>query len=400
MSASNSTASARPNKRRDTRQTPAVGSGAKPAKPYADYPLFPHATGRWAKKIRGQLHYFGKWSDPDAALAKYLTQKEALHRGIRPRPAPDGLTVKDLANAFLAYKKTLEIAGELSPRSWADYFAAGEALVKFFGSRRFVADLGPDDFAELRTSMAKRWGPVRLGNTIQRVRTIFKYGFEARLLPLPMVFGPGFARPTKKVLRLARAKQGDKLFTAEEIRKLLAAANVPMRAMILLGVNCGFGNTDCANLPQAAVDLDAGWINYPRPKTGIRRRCPLWPETVDALRAALAKRPSPRDQADAGLVFITKHGRPWGKDTSSNPVSQEMSKLLKDVGIAGRKGTGFYTLRHTFRTVADATKDQPACDFIMGHEKPDMASVYRETISDERLQAVASAVRTWLFGGL
>ena len=46
------------------------------------------------------------------------------------------------------------------------------------------------------------------------------------------------------------------------------------------GVNCGFGNGDCASLPLSAVNLDAGWIDFPRPKTGINRRCPLWPETV------------------------------------------------------------------------------------------------------------------------
>src|SRR5262249_11167629 len=148
----------------------------------------------------------------------------------------------------------------------------------------------------------------------------------------------------------------------------------------------------------SALDLEAGVIDFPRPKTGIPRRCPLWPETVAALRAVLAAGPEPKDPADAGLVFITKYGAGWCKDTSTNPVSQETGKLLKALGINGRKGLGFYTLRHTFRTVADESKDQPAVDYIMGHEVPHMSAVYRETISDARLRTVADHVRAWLFG--
>jgi hypothetical protein len=43
----------------------------RPAKPTPDFPLFAHGNRQWAKKIKGKLHYFGPWSDPEAALAKY-----------------------------------------------------------------------------------------------------------------------------------------------------------------------------------------------------------------------------------------------------------------------------------------------------------------------------------------
>jgi integrase len=370
---------------------------ARPGKPHPDFPLFAHAAGVWAKKIRGKMHYFGPWSDPDGALAKYLEQKEDLHAGRKPRPDPEALTVKDVVNAFLNSKTALLDAGELSPRTWADYKRVCDLLIAHFGKRRLASDLHPQDFAELRNRAAQKWGPHRLATTIQYARSVFKHAFEAELIPTPVRFGPGFKRPTKKTLRLHRAEQGPKLFSAEEVRHLVDAATTQMKAMLLLGINCAFGNADCGSLPLSAVDLQAGLIDFPRPKTGIPRRCPLWPETVAALKEALARRPEPKKEEHAGLVFVTKYGDTWGKDTSENPVSREVGKLLKKLGINGRKGLGFYTLRHTFRTVADEAKDQPAADYIMGHEVPHMSSVYRETISDARLKAVTDHVRAWLF---
>jgi integrase len=370
---------------------------ARPGKPYPDFPLFPHASGQWAKKIRGKMHYFGQWVDPDAALTRYLEQRDDLHAGRRPRLDPEAVTIKDIANSFLNAKKSLLDAGELSPHTFADYRQVCDLVVAHLGKARLAGDVGPDDFAALRDKVAKRWGPARLGTKlIQYTRSLFKHALEAGLIDRATRFGPGFKRPTKKVLRLARAEHGPQLFTADEIRRLLGAAAVQVRAMLLLGINCGLGNTDCAKLPLTAVDLDRGLIDYPRPKTGLPRRCPLWPETMTALREALARRPEPRDPAAVGLVFVTKYGLSWAKDESCGPLTQETRKLLNKLGINGRRN--FYALRHTFRTIADEAKDQPAADLIMGHEVPHMSSVYRETISDARLRAVTEHVHSWLFG--
>src|SRR4051794_11001388 len=104
-------------------QSTKPGGGDKPAKPYPEFPLFPHATKRWAKKIRGKMHYFGPWSDPDGALKKYLDQRDALHAGRKPRADTDYLTLRDLLNRFLTSKKVLLDAGEITPRTFDDYHA-------------------------------------------------------------------------------------------------------------------------------------------------------------------------------------------------------------------------------------------------------------------------------------
>jgi hypothetical protein len=87
--------------------------------------------------------YFGRWKDPDGALAKYLEQKDELHAGKAPRADPSGLTVKDVANAYLNAKQQAVEAGELSGRTWLDYRAIMGMLVDGFGKRRSVVGLEP-----------------------------------------------------------------------------------------------------------------------------------------------------------------------------------------------------------------------------------------------------------------
>ena len=336
----------------------------KPAKPHRDFPLFAHGNGSWAKKIKGRVYYFGPWRDPQAALEKFLRDKDEILAGRTPNRGGGGLTVASLANHFLTHKRQLQDSGELSPRTFARYHASCALVVSVFGKSRPIESLCPEDFQGLRGRMTTRWSPVTVGNEIQMVRSLFRFADEAGLLEKRVRFGPGFRKPSAKTLRQARSANGPRMFTQEQIRAALEYAGPNMKSMILLGVNAALGNTDLGLMPIKAVDLEGGWLNYPRAKTAIPRRIPLWPETVDAIRWVLAVRPEPKDPEDDALLFIGPRGKSFEGSHRGYRVTAEWNKLAKKAGVQGRT---FYDFRRTFLTIAEGSRDLAAVQSIMGH---------------------------------
>jgi len=365
----------------------------KPSKPRPDFPLFPHAAGVWAKTIAGKTRYFGSWSDPEAALQRYLDERDDLYAGRTPSKRKGTVTIRDLANAFWRHGKSKVEAGEMSPRTWHDYQRVMDRIVRVLGKNASLEGLTPDDFARLREDICRNNSPVSVAGLITRCKVVFNFAHKSDLIQQPVRYGLSFQRPPKKVIRAAKQRNGNKLYTAEECRQLIEKApNPELRCMILLGLNCGFGNADCANLPIQAVDFENAVIDWPRPKTAVERRCPLWAETVESLRVVLSRRKEGRVN-----VFVTKRGNSYADHATS--ITHEFRKLTDELGIH-RKGVGFYSLRHTFRTVADATRDFPAIRCVMGHTDDSMDSVYTEEIGDDRLRAVVDHVRAWLHGSL
>ena len=372
----------------------------KATKRRSDFPLWKHPSGRWCKKVRQKHYYFGKVADdPDgqAALERWLDQKDDLLAGRTPQPKSDSLTVADLCNHFLTHKKGLVESNELAQRTFQRYYANCALLVKQFGKRRPVEGLTAIDFQALRKTMTDQWGPVAVANEIQMTRSAFRYGYEAGLLDKPVRFGSGFKKPSAKTIRQARGSNGPHMFPPEQIQAALARASLNMKAMILLTVNGGLGNTDVAMLPISTIDLEGGWLDYPRSKTAIPRRIPLWSETVEAIRAVLASRPQPKDPNDAELLFIGRRRQNYIGKHRGYRVAAEWRRVAEKAGIEGRT---FYDGRRTFQTIAEGARDLVAVQSIMGHAPAagDMSAVYRQRVDDERLQAVTDHVHEWLFG--
>jgi integrase len=380
---------------------------SKAAKPTKDFALYRHGSGQWAKKIRGRTYYFG--TDPDEALKAYLEVKDDLLAGRTPRPRRDDeLTVERLCFLFIESRERLLATKEISPETFADYRVVGKLIADTFGRTTLVEQLTPQDFAEFRAKLGEGVAITTLTNRITRVRAFFNHADENGWLErsLSRIWGTEFKKPSKKTTRLHKA-QNPKIFSPAEIWRLLDVASPQLAAMIWLGINCGFGPADLGHLRTANLDLEGGWLSLHRSKTGLPRRCPLWPETSKALKAALAARPQPKSPDDADRVFVTKYGRPFtpkvsltGKGTKStgSPVSSEFQKLRELAGITGR-GKGLYTLRHMLQTIGEQTKHFTAVESILGRVDETVSAGYREFVTDEILREVTDHVRKWLLDG-
>lgn len=385
----------------------------KPAWPYPKKVsgMFAAGNGQWAKKIRGHRYHFGPWADPKSALAAYMAEKDQLESGQGRTEAidPNRITVRELASRFILAKWERVKTGELSARMYDDYRRTARKLMEALGEKTLIAAITPSDFTRLQTKL----GPsaARRANETTWVRTIFKWGGESELISRTVRFGPDFRRPKAKDIRRAKNKKSRKrLYAPEEVYWLVINAPPDMKAMILLAINGGMGNTDLSALALEDLDLSKGLIDNVRNKTGVVRTVPLWPETVTALKEWFAVRPTPKPDArkfafvtttGLPLVCIRTSSDPKHKDgfrmTKADSVAREFNGYVKGMGLAGKT---FYDLRHTFRTVAESGEfKERTIARIMGHIQSDIGSEYIHDFSLNKLRAVTDHVRAWYLTG-
>lgn len=349
----------------------------KPKKPHKDFPLFPHANGQWAKKIRGKAHYFGKWDDPQAALQRYLEQKDYLLTGRQP-PGP-GLTILEILDRFLVSRHPDLKTGELSQRTYDDYVANCRLLCELAGDAT-IESMDQADWKALRGRLAEGVSVTTFGNRVRMARIALKH-YES-ITGMQIGWGKEFRGPTKRAQRKYKAERGKMLLNVEQILEAIDRAKNPqLKAMILLGINCAFQNSDCSDITWDKIDLERGWHTFERPKTYIARKGKLWPETIYWLRQI---------RKGKGRVFLTRYNQRW----STSSIQHEAVKV----------GIRYSWLRKTHRTIADGTKDPVACRIVMGHAAgnpgEELDDIYIQSVPEARLEAVSDAVRTWLYGPL
>ena len=262
-------------------------------------------------------------------------------------------------NLFLDAKDAKVKSGDLSRASYNQYRLVCKWLKENLGANRLIDTIGPQDFIKLRSKFPSEWSTTSVTNQIVVSRTIFKWCFDNELIEKPIRYGDDFSKPSQRRRNLERAAKHKKEFTPAEVWRLHKYADDTMKAWILLGINCGYGNSDLSRLKVSGVS--GVWLSVPRGKTGLDRKAWLWPETRDAIKAVL------KGHDGGELLFRSETGQTLVSDDGSRDVvTRRFGRLKKDCGV-DRRGVGFYSLRHVFETVAGETKDRIAVDHVMGH---------------------------------
>jgi hypothetical protein len=141
----------------------------------------------------------------------------------------------------------------------------------YFGCDKQLSEINTIDLQEYCRRLTKQGkSAARINSYISAFKAIYHWAIENELINnIPNL---------SAIKKLPRSKTSKPIFTPEEIRRLLNHAGYRMKATVWLGLNCGLGCTDCAELLWANVDLEAGRLNFPRTKTDVARYLPLLEE--------------------------------------------------------------------------------------------------------------------------
>lgn len=373
-------------------------------------------TQKWVKKHAGKRHYFAPLNQPGLAITEYIRRWPAI---INPaQPTAEQLTLAASLVAFLDDRARRLAAGELSRSRFDHYCHTLKAITAHLPGGRTIAQVSPPEWAGAIAAAFGHYTPVTRNIAIQEIRTALRWA--DRNLGATINTGDALRPVPARIRRKHTRLKGPQLVSAGQIRKLMKTIDAMesdgradsdlTRAAILLAINAGMRQSDIAQLTPAAYrraestkDGVRGWLIEPRPKTEAPRRCPLWPETADAIDAVLERR---REQAShPELLFCSPTGSPLivGR---SDLLAKRLAVLRRRAWKDGSRwrACNFDRFRKTFITVArGATVTPPdlagtARRMIAGHTTDDIHELYTQDLPDEPFIQIVAHVHRWLFG--
>jgi len=272
----------------------------------------------------------------------------------------------------------------------------------FIGKTYPVSDLKRENFTGYRDDCRKRVSksgsrnePLWVGQRLQAVKLAFTCAHrEVDANWPPDMFGSdGFIH----VLETVGAQETEKkIISPREFSAAFDVADTQWRAILLLTLNCGLRNRDVSDIEWQHIRWDEAILNFPRGKTGRKRRIPLAPQTIAALRLWRAETTSSLPN-----IFCTNDGSKWV--TSTNSVTKHWEILKRQSKIRGVViAVPFESMRDTAATVTMATvkTDPKLAVMMMLGQAPDSAWRFYVLNPPEFLATAADAIADRYFSKL
>jgi len=298
-------------------------------------------------------------------------------------------SLRQYVESWLAMK-----AHEVEPSTLLTYNTDTKKLIEFMGARadEDIAELSKQDLLDFRAEEMKTLSPSSVNDRIKVLRMVFKSARREGLIS---------DNPAEFVDAVRGAKRKPKpVFTIDQLRAVLAAADAEWKSMILFGLYTGQRLGDVAVLTWGNLDLRARELRIETQKTGrivVQSLAGPLLTHVQSLTAAKEKAAPVHPKAFAD--FHRANG-------STSHLSGQFVDLLRRVGLrekqahrkthgkgrgveSARGGLAFHCLRHTANTLLQAAGVPLAVtQSHIGHNSAEMSSIYTH-IGKESLKLAA-----------
>jgi len=165
----------------------------------------------------------------------------------------------------------------------------------------------------------------------------------------------------------------------EEIAAILAQPNRSRiegqrdHALLAILYNTGARIQEALNLSPQALRLESPFHVRLLGKGRKERTCPLWPETVELLKALLKRRPRGEDEP----IFVNRYGDPLKAAGVRFKLKQYVAAAIKMVPSLAKKRVSPHTFRHaTAASLVTAGVDVTVIRSWLGHASLDTTNIY------------------------
>jgi site-specific recombinase XerD len=177
----------------------------------------------------------------------------------------------------------------------------------------------------------------------------------------------------------------------DEITAILAQPNRStiegQRDHVLLAFlfNTGARIQETLNVCPGAVRWESPFHVRLLGKGQKERYCPLWPETIDLLKALLKRKPRREDEP----IFVNRYGDPLGASGVRFKLKQYVAAAAKKVPSLASKRVSPHTFRHaTAASLVTAEVDVTVIRSWLGHKSLDTTNIYAQANLETKRKAL------------